>query len=273
MGNVRAQRLTALTSDEKRQLLEMLEERERREKYRLFDRLFPDEGPLSRFAYVKHMEFFELGRERRERCFLAGNRVGKTIAGGYELCCHLTGKYPHWWKGRRFDRPVAALAAGDTLDTTKDIIQAKLLGGVPDDEEAWGSGIVPRELLGDVVRRNNKPGMVAEVKVKHVSGGWSVLKLRSYDQGRKIFQGVELEVVWLDEEVPQDVYEEALVRTMTTQGLVMLTFTPLEGLTPLVLEFLPGGDVAKAGENESGKVTVIAGWMMRLTCRSRIKMS
>jgi len=62
--------------------------------------------------------------------------------------------------------------------------------------------------------------------------------LRSYDQGRRIFQGVELHAVWLDEEVPQDVYEEALVRTMTTGGLVWMTFTPLQGLTPLVVDFL-----------------------------------
>jgi phage terminase large subunit-like protein len=34
------------------------------------------------------------------------------------------------------------------------------------------------------------------------------------------------------------VYEEALIRTMTTNGMLMLTFTPLNGLTPLVTSFL-----------------------------------
>lgn len=32
-----------------------------------------------------------------------------------------------------------------------------------------------------------------------------------------------------------------LMRTMTTDGACFLTFTPLNGLTALVLEFLPGG--------------------------------
>jgi phage terminase large subunit-like protein len=45
-------------------------------------------------------------------------------------------------------------------------------------------------------------------------------------------------VVWLDEEVPKDVYDEALIRTMTTRGIVMMTFTPLSGLTELVISFL-----------------------------------
>ena len=77
-----------------------------------------------------------------------------------------------------------------------------------------------------------------EIMVKHTSGFWSRLMLRSYDQGRRIFQGTEQDVVWLDEEVPKDVYDEALVRTMTTRGIVMMTFTPLSGLTELVVSFL-----------------------------------
>ncbi len=40
---------------------------------------------------------------------------------------------------------------------------------------------------------------------------------------------------------PMDIYAECLLRTMTTNGLLILTFTPLQGLTELVLSFLPGG--------------------------------
>src|SRR4030095_8530372 len=61
----------------------------------------------------------------------------------------------------------------------------------------------------------------------------SELWLRSYEQGRKIFQGFELDVFWPDEECPEDVYEEGQVRLLTTGGISMLTFTPLNGLTPL----------------------------------------
>ena len=222
---------------EKHELLRLLEERDRRQRYRLIDQLFPDTGAYRRALYPKHMEFFLAGRFHRERLFMAANRAGKSVAGGAELTYHLTGVYPHWWQGRRFDRPIRALAAGDTSQTTRDIIQRKLLGGLWETEE-FGTGLIPREVLEKPTPARGVANLYEEIPVRHQSGGLSVLALRSYDQGRRIFQGVELDCVWLDEEVPQDVYEESLIRTMTTDGMVWMTFTPLQGLTPLVMDFL-----------------------------------
>ncbi|MCW5980334.1 MAG: terminase family protein [Bryobacteraceae bacterium] len=61
--------------------------------------------------------------------------------------------------------------------------------------------------------------------------------LKSYDQRRESFQGTEQDVIWLDEEPPLDLYTECLMRTMTTGGTVMLAFTPLRGLSDVVLSF------------------------------------
>jgi len=226
-----------LTTDQKRELLTLLEERERRKRYRLIDSLFPGEGPYRRELYPKHMEFFRAGAVARERLFMAANRIGKSFSGGAEMTYHLTGRYPEWWEGKRFNGPIWALAAGDTSQTTRDIIQHKLLGGLYDTPE-FGTGLIPKDYLGKPTVSRGIPNAYEEIPVEHVTGGTSRLALRSYDQGRRIFQGVELHAVWLDEEVPQDVYEEALVRTMTTGGLVWMTFTPLQGLTPLVVDFL-----------------------------------
>jgi len=226
-----------LTTDQKRELVTLLEERERRKRTRLIDSLFPEGGAYARDRYPRHMEFFRAGATHRERLFMAANRVGKSVAGGAEMTYHLTGRYPEWWEGKRFDEPIRALAAGDTSQTTRDIIQHKLLGGLYDTPE-FGTGLIPLEYLGKPTPSRGIANAYEEVVVEHVSGGTSRLALRSYDQGRRIFQGVELHAVWLDEEVPQDVYEEALVRTMTTGGLVWMTFTPLQGLTPLVVDFL-----------------------------------
>ena len=116
-----------------------LEAVDRRNCERLFYRLFPDEDLKqpdgstihARRKYARHLEFFEAGAKYRERCFMAANRVGKTLgAGGFETAAHLTGEYPHWWKGRRFDRPVNWWAAGKINETTRDIVQATLLGQV-----------------------------------------------------------------------------------------------------------------------------------------------
>lgn len=193
---------------------------------------------------------------------MAGNRVGKTEAGGVEVTYHATGEYPDWWEGRRFDRPVSVLAAGDTGQTTRDIIQKKLCGGKYGTDK-WGSGLIPKDCLGKPTIKQGISDAYAEVPVLHKpTGEWSVIKLRSYDQGRRCFQGTEEDVVWMDEEVPLEVYEEALVRLMTTKGIFILTFTPLNGLTELVLLFLQdcGEGKQAIGDEASPKYMVQAGW-------------
>ena len=225
------------SANAKRALLKALEEKVRRKSQTLIKQLFPETGPYRRELYPKHMEFFRASSQHREVLFLAANRVGKTVAGGVHLAYHMTGDYPDWWEGRRFDRPVQCLAAGDTSTTTRDIIQNKLLGGLWGTPE-FGSGLLPGDKLGKPTPARGVANLYEGITVEHVSGGTSRLMLRSYEQGRKIFQGTEQDFVWMDEEVPKDVYDEALIRTMTTRGLVIMTFTPLSGLTPLVVDFL-----------------------------------
>ncbi len=224
---------------------------ERREQQRLFYRLFPDEDMVqpdgsvihARHKYAKHLEFFEAGAGYRERCFMAANRVGKTLgAGGYETAAHLTGEYLSWWPGRRFDRPVKWWAAGRTNETTRDIVQATLLGSIAqrDGRKHFdGTGVIPGEALGSVTWKQGVSDLVDTIKVRHVSGGWSTLGFKSYQQGRGSFEGTSQHGIWLDEEPPLDVYGECLIRTATTDGIIMLTFTPLEGMSEVVMSFLP----------------------------------
>lgn len=167
-----------------------------------------------------------------------------TVAGAYEATAHLTGLYDDWWPGHRFARPIRAWAAGDTNETTRDIIQLELLGNVislPDGRKGLdGSGLIPRECIGQPKWKSGVQDLVDSVAILHRSGGWSSLAMKSYDQGRRAFQGTAKELVWLDEECPLDVYSECLIRVMTTRGLVINTFTPLRGLSEHVLQFLPG---------------------------------
>ena len=225
-----------LSYSEKLAVLDALKEKERRLDYQGHLKYFPETGPYSRHNYPKHIEFLQLGAQFRERMFMAGNRVGKSITGGYELACHLTGIYPPWWEGKRFSQPVDCWAAGDTGQTTRDIIQTALLGQYGD----WGTGLIPGHCLpeGAIRMRPGIPGAVDTVRVIHASGGVSKLGFKSYDQKRRAFQGVEKHAIWLDEEPPIDVYTECLFRTMTTGGIVMVTFTPLMGITTFVQSFL-----------------------------------
>lgn len=214
----------------------MLAEIKRRKLYSYY----PDTGPLRRALYPKHMAFFRAGARHRERLFLAGNRTGKSEgAGGYETVLHLTGRYPAWWEGRRFKRPVVAWAAGETTRDVRDSMQKKLIG--PWYEQ--GTGLIPSDDLLRVTPRAGVSEAADTIYTRHRSGGISALTLKTYEQGRESFQAAEVDSIWLDEECPEDIYSECLIRTMTTQGVLMLTFTPLKGLTPLVLQFLPGGMV------------------------------
>lgn len=197
---------------------------------------YPDEGPLRRELYPKHLAFFAAGAVHKERAAMAANRVGKTEGiGAYEVALHLTGQYPDWWAGRRWDRAINCLCGGDTGTTTRDILVAKTLGP----KEARGTGMVPRNTLGKIAPAPGIPDHVDYAKVKHVSGEWSTLQFRSYDQGREAWQGTERDIVWTDEEPPEAIYTEALLRTMTTNGMLICTFTPLRGLTDVALSFMP----------------------------------
>lgn len=228
-------------------------ELERRAAGRKLGTYFPDTGPLRRELYPKHLEFFRLGATKRERLFLAANRVGKTEgAGGFEVACHLTGRYPSWWTGRRFDRPNQWWAAGDTRQTVRDILQRKLLGKPGE----HGTGLIPKDCLERVANAPGIPDAVETVWVKHASGlGHSVLGFKSYDQKRESFQGTEQDGIWLDEEPPADVYTECLLRTMTNGGMVLLTFTPLRGMSEVVLSFLPGGAIPEKQDGSKGVVS------------------
>lgn len=211
---------------------ELLRHRRARDKIRTY---FPDTGPLRRELYPKHLEFFRAGREHSERLFLAGNRVGKTDAGAYETTLHLTGQYPDWWEGHRFTRAIQGWAAGDTHKTVREILQEKLLGP----RGAYGTGMIPASALVGVTCKQGLAEAVDTIYVRHVSGEVSRLVLKSYEERRKAFQGAGLDWVWLDEEAPEEIYVECLMRLMVAGGLIILTFTPLLGLTPLVLRFLP----------------------------------
>lgn len=217
------------------EILRLLELESRLSKQIKIDAYYPDSGSLRRELYPKHLQFFEAGATRRERAFIAANRVGKSEGvGGYETVLHLTGRYPAWWNGRRFNGPIQAWAAGDTAKTTRDIIQRILLGPVGE----YGTCLIPADSL---LRTTAKPGVADAIEgifVRHVSGGTSELILKSYDQGREAFQGTNRDLVWLDEEADRSIYVESLLRTMTTNGILLLTFTPLLGVTDIVRDFL-----------------------------------
>lgn len=187
--------------------------------------------------YAKQAAFHAAGLTARERLLMAGNQLGKTFSGAAELAYHLTGNYPDWWCGRRFDRPVRTWAGSKTGEVTRDGVQ-RLLVGEPKDRSARGTGMIPGDAIQDVSSRMGVADAIDSVLVKHASGDNSTLGFKSYDQGREKWQGETLDIVWFDEEPSMDIYMEGLTRTNATGGMVYLTFTPLQGMSDVVHMFI-----------------------------------
>ena len=228
--------------------------------------MFPDEGEFRREIYPKQLEFFRAGRDHREVAFIAGNRCGKSEAGAYQTALHLTGRYPEWWEGRRFAHPVNVWVVSDTNQTTRDILQTKLLGrllaGIPEaagPSLGLGTGMLPHNAIQHIRPKSALAGAIDFAHIRHVSGGLSTLTFKSYEQGREAFQGTAQDVIVCDEEPPKEVYLEALMRTMATGtfagGLMLLLFTPLNGWSEVVEMFLN-----PAQRPEADHYCVRAGW-------------
>lgn len=233
-------------------LVALVQEAEKRANYKI-GQYFKDEGPHRRELYQKHLLFFAAGALYKERLFMAANRVGKSESGAFETTCHLTGDYPHWWEGRRFTKPVQWWACGTTSETTRDIVQEKLCGGI----NQLGLGMIPaHRIIHHTKRPHGLPGSLEQVWVRHASGGLSTIGFKAYEQGRQSFEGTARDGVWCDEEPPQDCYTEMLYRTMTTEGIIYTTFTPLQGMSDVVRGFLE----PEKSEAKNYKVMIQAGW-------------
>ena len=214
---------------------------------------------LSAYAPYDYQRSFhsardETGRLARQRMLMAANKVGKTFCGAGEMAFHLTGLYPDWWKGVRFDRAVVAWAAGNTAYNTRDIVQAELIGE-PGDPEDFGRGAIPKDSIYKTDRSPGIPNGMSAVIVKHASGKYSKLFLKAYEQGKTAWMGKSVDVVWLDEEPPQDIYSQALRATLKSGGITYMTFTPENGMTDVCTQFLnelkPGQALFQATWNDA----------------------
>jgi phage terminase large subunit-like protein len=237
--------------------------------------------PICRVLYPKSLQFLAAGAVRNpddsfyfnERMFLAANRTGKTVTAAYETTAHLTGDYPKWWCGATFSTPISAWAAGDTLETTRNVIQLELSG--PREllrNEDFAGGMIPaHRILDRTWKSGGVPDCLDTLWIRwgddlvHGGPATSTLEYKAYNQGRLTFQGTSKHLVWLDEEPPDakdepasgggtpsgngDIYTECLLRTATTGGIVLATFTPLRGLTPFIDHYLETAYMCDADGN------------------------
>lgn len=184
--------------------------------------------------YPKQAEFHSLGATKRERLLRAGNQLGKSFAGATEAAIHATGRYPAEWKGKRFDTANLGWCGGVTGEVTRDTIQRLLIGAAGTKSD----GMIPQSDIIDISPSRGVADLADTIVVRHITGKYSRIRLKYYEQGREKWQADTVNWVWFDEEPPEDIYLEGLTRTNATKGIVWTTFTPLLGMSTVVRRFL-----------------------------------
>lgn len=199
---------------------------------KLFESYFPEEGPFSRHLFPKHMEFIRQTSIKNVCTLFGGNRSCKTLTLAYIVAALTQAKYPDWWDGRRFERPVRTWVSGQTSELVQQALMLYLFG-----QDGY-SGLIDPNNIVHIFWNQQVKGYINRALVRHTHG-ISEITFKTYDQGWQRFQSATLDLVVMDEEPPARIFSECVTRTATTGGLVLLGFTGLQGLTPLVAHLAP----------------------------------
>ena len=168
--------------------------------------------------HLKQMAFHKC--LKKNRWVFGGNRSGKTECGAVETVFIARGIHPY----RENKKDVFGWVVSLSSQVQRDVAQAKIL-----------SYLNPR-WIADIVMSSGKKdtplyGVIDQIMIRNVFGGISTIGFKSCDQGREKFQGSSLDFVWFDEEPPEDIYDECVMRVLDKGGDIYGTMTPLKGLT------------------------------------------
>jgi len=224
----------------------------------LLDTFFPETGPFARDLFPKHMQAIAETCTAKVLSIFGGNRAGKTLLLAYIASVWLTGRYPWWWMGRKFPKPTDGWVATQTSSLMVKGLQKYLIGS-----DGTG-GMIAAE---DIVHIDWSPamGMASRVHIRHQPTGLiSTLEFKTYDMGWRRFQTATLDWVILDEEPPAMIFSEALTRTANREGIGILGFTALQGVTPLVAHLWP--EIAGGAPEEFMDAEEVVRDMMKRVC-------
>jgi len=170
----------------------------------------------------------------RHRLYIGGNRSGKTTGGIAEDIWWLTGKHPYRKTPEGGIR--GRIVGVDFLNGIEKILKPELMRWCPVSE----------------LRDNNwTDSYDTQERTLHFANG-SFVEFMSYDQQLNKFAGTSRHFIHFDEEPPQDIYTECLVRLLDTKGSWWMTLTPVEGM-----EWMYDDIYIKGKTDESANISVI----------------
>jgi hypothetical protein len=169
------------------------------------------------------------------------NQMGKSAGSAAELTFASDGVYPGWHKGRKFITPpkiirpfeFQALIASNQSYVLRDGLARALFGDLSQ-EDNLGTGMIPLDrFIGRPTMSRGISDLVDTAVLRREVGGKAAISSRTYDAGRRAFQGTAQDCVHLDEddEALANIIGEAWARLTTTRGRILLTATAILGLT------------------------------------------
>lgn len=187
--------------------------------------------------YDYQLRFMKASKNYKQRMMRAANQSGKSYGASFEFAQHVTGLYQDYYEGDRLEGSGHLFwCIGIDLDSTARVMQRSLFGthNVRLEDEV-GTGSIPRECI-DIDSMTKDGGRITSARIKHVDGGYNTIQFFGAAQGQDRMMGAVVKFVWIDEEPKHNslaIYSQALTRTTTTDGHIMMTCTPEMGLTDL----------------------------------------
>lgn len=191
--------------------------------------------------YPWQHEFIAQTAHYTQCCLIAANRIGKTYTGTYVDAIHALGDYPEGWTGHRFEHAPLIWCLGYSGEKTRDLLQEPLAGKKSGD--TFPGGLIPADRIVGYESMTGTPNAIRTLFVRHSSGDVARIQFWSYNQGQHALMGDDVDWFHIDEE-PRDpsIFPQVLVRTASGDrgqgGRGILTFTPENGRTELVIQFM-----------------------------------
>lgn len=152
--------------------------------------------------------------ESKEKLFIGGNRSGKTVGSVAEDIMWLTGEHP--FRDNLPPPPVRGrIVAVDIEDGIKKIILPELAKWTP---------------MSALKNHSWEDSYDKQSRTLTLENG-SFVELMSYEQDVPKFAGTSRHFVHFDEEPPEDIFNECLMRLVDTDGSYWIAMTPLIEMT------------------------------------------
>ena len=160
-------------------------------------------NPIKYFEPQDYQKSFQL-TDKRDQSIFGGNRTGKTLNGAVKVIRYA------------LNNPNSDIWCGTWADMSIPVQQKKI------------SELLPKTDLIEYGIFSEKRGFTNKIII--FKNG-SIIRFKTYEQGRESWQGTAKHIIWLDEEAPQDIISECRARLIDYNGILLRTMTPLNGIT------------------------------------------